>query len=52
MRKLTGNPDCNFVEAPALAPPEVQVDQAQVAIWQQALDEANQVLLPDDDEDL
>ena len=52
VRKLTDNPDANFVEAPALAPPEVPIDLQQVAEWQRGLDEANQVLLPDDDEDL
>ena len=52
VRKLTDNPNASFVEAPALAPPEVPIDLQQVAEWQRGLDEANQVLLPDDDEDL
>ena len=53
VRKLTGDPNCVFVEAPALLPPEVQVDKAQVQQWQDELTVANETLLPDvDDEDL
>ena len=52
IRKLTDNPDANFVEAPALAPAEVRIDEQQVANWQEELNAANTVLLPDDDEDL
>ena len=52
VRKLTANPDAQFVEAPALAPPEVQLDAAQVAAWETELEVANQKLLPDDDDDL
>ena len=44
-RKLTGDPNCVFVEAPALLPPEVVVDAAQVAAWQQELNVANTVPL-------
>lgn len=51
-RKLTGDPNCVFVEAPALLPPEVVVDAAQVAAWQQELNVANTVPLEDDDDDL
>jgi len=51
-RKLTGDANLQFVEAPALLPPEVQVDQQQVQQWQQELQEANQVPLPEDDDDL
>jgi len=51
-RKLAGDPNATFVEAPALALPEVQVDEQQVKQWENELQDANQVLLPDDDEDL
>jgi GTP-binding nuclear protein Ran len=51
-RKLTGDPNCNFVEAPALLPPEVEVDANQVAAWQEELAQNNTVLLPDDEDDL
>lgn len=50
-RKLTGNPDCQFVEAPALLPPEVQIDQVQVAEWGKELEQNNAVPLPDDGDD-
>jgi len=53
IRKLTGNPQAVFVEAPALAPPEAAVDQNQVEQWNKELAEANEKLLPEgDDEDL
>jgi len=52
IRKLTGDSTCHFVEAPALTPPEVQVDQAQLEQWSNELDAASKVFLPDDDEDL
>ncbi len=53
-RKLTGNPQCNFVEAPALLPPDPQnaVSAEQIAIYQQELNEASQIALPEDDEDI
>lgn len=49
-RKLTGDNDLKFVDAPALAPPEVQIDQQQLKIYQQQLEEASAVPLPDDDD--
>jgi len=52
VRKLTGDPNCHFVEAPALAPPEVQIDANQVAQWNQELQAANSVPLPDEDEEI
>jgi GTP-binding nuclear protein Ran len=50
-RKLTGNNECVFTAAPALAPPEVQIDLNQMEVYQKQLDAANQVLLPDDDDE-
>jgi len=50
IRKLTGEPNCQFVEATALAPPEVELDQKQIKIWQDDLDRANENPLPDDDD--
>jgi len=52
LRKLTGDQGCHFVEAPALAPPEVQLDQNLVQQWSKELEANNQALLPDDDEDI
>jgi GTP-binding nuclear protein Ran len=52
-RKLTGDPNCHFVEAPALAPPEIKMDNNLVAENEKALAEANKTAIPDgDDEDL
>jgi GTP-binding nuclear protein Ran len=51
-RKLTGNPNVNFTDQPALLPPEVVINQEQIAMYQQQLDQAANVPLPDDDEDL
>lgn len=51
-RKLIGDPNLDFVAAPALLPPEVQMDPQ----WQQQIEkdlkEASETALPDDDEDL
>lgn len=52
-KKLTGDPNCHFVEAPALAPPEVNMDKQLMAENEAALEAANKTLVPDDnDEDL
>jgi len=51
-RKLTGNPNCCFKEAPALLPPEASVDREQLAAYQEQLDQASAVPLPDEDDDL
>jgi len=48
---LTGNKHICFVEAPALFPPTVQVDHQELAMYQQQLDQANKVTLPEDDDD-
>jgi GTP-binding nuclear protein Ran len=52
IRRLTNNPNVQFVKAPALAPAEVRVDEDQLKKYEQELSEANKVALPDDDEDL
>jgi GTP-binding nuclear protein Ran len=51
-KKLTGDNGCHFVEAPALAPPEVQLDQSQMQRYDEQLKAANQQALPDEDDDL
>jgi GTP-binding nuclear protein Ran len=51
-RKLTGNANCKFVEALALLPPEVKHDAQQLQSYQEELERAAAVPLPDDDEDL
>jgi len=52
-RKLAGNNELVFVEAPALAPPEATIDMNQMAQYQKELDDAiNQPLPEGDDDDL
>lgn len=47
-RKLVGNQSLEFVAAPALAPPEVQVDANLMANYQAELDKAAAAPLPDE----
>lgn len=49
-RKLVGNQTLEFVAAPALAPPEVQVDQAVLEQYQKEMQDAAQMPLPDEDD--
>jgi GTP-binding nuclear protein Ran len=49
-RKLVGNQTLDFVAAPALAPPEVQVDQAVLEQYRQEMENAAQMPLPDEDD--
>lgn len=50
-RKLAGNPELHFVESPALAPPEVQIDLAAQAQHEAELAQAAAQPLPDEDDD-
>ena len=50
-RKVAGNNSIEFVEAPALKPPEAEIDMAQMAKYQQELESAAAVPLPDGDDD-
>jgi GTP-binding nuclear protein Ran len=49
-RKLVGNQTLDFVAAPALAPPEVQVDQAVLEQYQKEMQDAAEMPLPDEDD--
>ncbi|KAG9439966.1 hypothetical protein H6P81_020131 [Aristolochia fimbriata] len=51
-RKLAGDPNLHFVESPALAPPELQIDVKEQAVHEAELAEAAAQPLPDDDDDL
>eukprot|EP00941_MAST-03F_sp_MAST-3F-sp1_P003776 g3776.t1 len=51
-RKLVSAADLVFVEAPALAPPEVQVDMNRQAQYEAELKAASAIPLPDEDDDL
>eukprot|EP00465_Bigelowiella_longifila_P013126 CAMPEP_0185264090 /NCGR_PEP_ID=MMETSP1359-20130426/18717_1 /TAXON_ID=552665 /ORGANISM="Bigelowiella longifila, Strain CCMP242" /LENGTH=213 /DNA_ID=CAMNT_0027852187 /DNA_START=8 /DNA_END=649 /DNA_ORIENTATION=- len=51
-RKLTGKGNLVFTEQVALLPAEVQIDMNQQAQYQQELNNANKIAVPDDDDDL
>mmetsp|Transcript_21834 Transcript_21834/g.19893 ORF Transcript_21834/g.19893 Transcript_21834/m.19893 type:complete len:216 (+) Transcript_21834:97-744(+) len=53
-RKLAGEPDIQFVEAPAMEPPEVAIDLEQLQRHDLELQQASMLPLPegDDDDDL
>lgn len=51
-RKLIGNPNLDFVAAPALAPPEVQVDDNLMQQYNNEMAEAAAQPLPEEDDDL
>ena len=51
-RKLCGDNNLHFVEAPALAPPEFNIDAADAARYEAELREAANIPLPEDDDDL
>jgi len=50
-RQLANDPGLVFVTAPVLMPPEVALDPAMVAHYEQELAQADAVPLPDDDND-
>jgi GTP-binding nuclear protein Ran len=51
-RKLIGDPGLNFVESPALAPAEVEIDQERRRQMEEELVEAQKIALPDEDDDM
>jgi GTP-binding nuclear protein Ran len=53
-RALSGNQKMEFVESPALRPPDASslFDEAYVAHQQRELDEASRAAIPDDDDEL
>lgn len=51
-RKLAGDNNLTFVEAPALKPPEAQIDMNDMARYQAELEAAAAAPLPDDEDDL
>jgi len=50
-RKLTGKANLTFVEAPALRPAEVQIDPNLIRQYEQELEQAVHMALPEDDDD-
>lgn len=51
-RKLANDPALEFTEQPALPAPEVQLSAEQIAAQERELAEAQNVALPEDDDDL
>lgn len=51
-KKLVGEKELTFAESPALAPPEVQIDMEHQAQAERELQEAKDIPLPDEDDDL
>lgn len=51
-RKLTGDNNLSFVEAPALAPPEFNIDPNDAQRYEEELKQAAAIPLPEDDDDL
>jgi len=54
LKKMLGNPNVTFLEEPAasLTPPDLELSPDFIARWKAELDAANDVPLPDDDDDL
>ena len=50
-RKLTGEPNLELVEAPALEPPEVHMDPSLAQKYEAELKQAAETALPEDDAD-
>lgn len=50
-RKLVGDPNLDFVEMPALEPPEVQMDPSLAQRYEQEIKMAADTALPDEGED-
>jgi len=51
-RKLTGDPTLIFVESPALAPAEIEIDHDRKKEMEEELLQAQQIALPDDDDEM
>ena len=51
-RKLIGDPNLEFVEMPALAPPEIQMDPSLATQYEHDLKVASETALPEEDDDL
>jgi GTP-binding nuclear protein Ran len=49
-RKLVGNPTLEFVAAPALAPPEVTVNPEMIKQYNEEMEAAAQMPLPDEED--
>ena len=52
LRKLIGDPNLTLVEALALQPSEIKIPQNQIELWQKELEEANNIPIDENDDDL
>jgi len=50
-RRLVSDNNLSFVEAPALLPPDIAIDPNQMKQWEQEMETAANVALPDGDDD-
>jgi GTP-binding nuclear protein Ran len=50
-RKLVGDPNLEFVQMPAVLPPEAEVDHETVKAYEEEIQKAAAMPLPDDDDD-
>ena len=50
-RKLAGDPDLEFVQMPAVLPPETEVDPETIKVYEDEIERAATLPLPEDDED-
>jgi len=51
-RKLTGDPKCQFVAAPALMPPDIRIDVEHMKRLEADMAKANAIALPDDEDEM
>lgn len=49
-RKLSGDNTCSFVEQPALRPADIEINQAQTALYEKEIEDAYSVPIPEEDE--
>ena len=52
LKKLTGDPNLTLVEAPALKASEINISQEQIAQMTKELEEAKDVAIDDNDEEI
>jgi len=51
-KKLVGDSNLDFIESPALEPPEVKLDMRQMEEYSKELEQAKQIPVPEDDDDI
>jgi GTP-binding nuclear protein Ran len=51
-RKLSGDVNLDFAAMPALLPPEIEIDPEMLKMFEKEIQDASNIPLPDDDEDI